>query len=186
MDKIIIFVLGVCVINTVVYYIFPYPELLILNKEKCINQPWRFITYQFQHTSQKHLFENIIGLFLVGFIARDIDISFNNFVLTYFISIFVVIPFVLFVFPTNTVAGNSTGIYGILSFSLIKGRRFVPLRITLPLFTLIIFLSPILNFINAGKMIIKQFQSSLYHFIGFISGIILYHLPKKKKIRILH
>ncbi|OYT27573.1 MAG: hypothetical protein B6U97_01125 [Candidatus Altiarchaeales archaeon ex4484_96] len=180
MNKIIASILIICTVNVLVYYIHPQPETLILTRDKGLKEPWRLLTYQFEHISQTHLLENIIGLMLVGFIAREANIKFKDFIFVYIASVFIVIPFVYLVYPTDTVAGNSTGIYGLLSYTLLKERKIIPPYLSLPLFTLVMFTAPIINLYQAGALIMKNLQSSIYHFIGYLSGIGVFHLNQRK------
>jgi len=171
MNKITVFVLAVCVLNILVYYLNPQPGSLTLDSESGLREPWRLLSYQFQHVSLNHLVENIMGLCLVGFIAREADIAYTEFLQVYLMSVFVVLPFVFFVFPGDVVAGNSSGIYGLLSFSLVRERRIIPLYFSLPVFAVVMFISPLLSVFSAGVLVMRQLQSSIYHFIGFLSGV---------------
>ncbi|HDH41068.1 MAG TPA: rhomboid family intramembrane serine protease [Candidatus Altiarchaeales archaeon] len=183
MYKILLFVVLICIINALVF-VFLDSDLFMLTK-KAFNQPWRFLTFQFCHLNQMHLMENIIGFLLVGFIAAEINADLWKFSLAYFASVFVVIPFVFLLSSEGPVAGNSTGIYGALSMTLIESRKLVPIRITVPLFMLLIFSMSIVNFLRCGMCFERYFESEFYHFIGFVSGAVVSSVSIKKRKYIL-
>jgi len=183
MYKILLFVVLICVINALVFVFFD-SDLFMLT-QKAFNQPWRFLTFQFCHLNQMHLMENIIGFLLVGFIAMEINADIGRFSVAYFASVFIVIPFVFLLSSEGPVAGNSTGIYGVLSMTLIKSRKLVPLKITIPLFILLIFSMSSLNFLRCGMCFEEYFESEFYHFMGFVSGAIVSFVSIKKPKHIL-
>ncbi len=172
MYKILLFVVLICVINVLVFVLLSDLGLFMLTRE-AFDQPWRFLTFHFCHLSQTHLVENVIGFLLVGFIATEINADIGRFVVAYFAAVFIVIPFVFLLSSEGPVAGNSTGIYGVLSMALVKSKKLVPLKITLPLFILLIFSMSTVNFLRCGMCFEKYFESEFYHFIGFVSGAIV-------------
>ncbi len=184
MYKILGFVIIICAINASVFMLLSSPESLMLTKD-AINQPWRLLTFQLCHLTSMHLVENIIGFLLVGFIATEINMDIRDFTLAYLASIFIVIPFVFLLTSENPLAGNSTGIYGALSATLIKSRKLIPLKVTLPLSTLLIFPASITDFMGEYLHAGTYFQSEFYHFTGFVSGAILSFVSIKKPKRIL-
>ena len=184
MYKILGFVIMVCIINACVFMLLPDISPFMLTKD-AFNQPWRFLTFQFIHLNQMHLVENLIGLFLVGSIATEINLGFRGFLLAYLASVFIVIPFVLILSTQAPVAGNSTGVYGALSLVLVKIRKLIPATVTLPLFTLFIFPSSIINLLKHNTCLGKHFLGEFYHFAGFVCGAIVPAISIKKPKHIL-
>lgn len=183
MYRILIMVAAICVINASAFMFLPDLNLFMLTLNAS-NEPWRFLTFQFCHLSQMHLIENIIGFLLVGFIATEINADLGRFSAAYFASVFVVIPFIFLLSSEGPVAGNSSGIYGALSMVLVKSRKLISLKITLPLFILLMFSMSIMNFLRCDMCFEKYFESEFYHFIGFVSGAIVSSVSIKKQKRI--
>jgi len=73
-------------------------------------------------------------------------------------------------FSDVTVAGNSTGIYGVLALSLLRGRKLISGKITIPLVFVSIFLLSIVSFISCGICYEKFFKSEFFHFFSFVYG----------------
>lgn len=62
-------------------------EALALIPEKFFSgEIWRLVTFQFTHLSELHLFENIAGVLLVGFLATELKIATSDFSFVYFLS----------------------------------------------------------------------------------------------------
>ncbi|MCK4492297.1 MAG: rhomboid family intramembrane serine protease [Candidatus Altiarchaeales archaeon] len=184
MYKILGFVIITCAINASVFTLLSSPESLMLTKD-AINQPWRLLTFQFCHISQMHLTENIIGFILIGLIATEIDMNIKDFLLAYYASVFIVIPFILLLAAEYAMAGNSTGIYGALSMTFIKIRKLIPLKVTIPLSALFIFPTTITDLIGEYPHAENYLQSEFYHLIGFVSGAITPLVSIKKPKHIL-
>lgn len=181
MNRIIPFTFAVILINIVAFFTLS-SDLFALSFDNF--QLYQILTYQFMHFSLMHLVENIIGLVLVAGIAVELDMKFENFLLVYLLAVFVAVPVLMF-FPGAAIAGNSTGIYGVLAATLAKAKNFVPQKITLPLFTAFIFSMSILNFFMCGPLCVsKVVKTDIFHFSGFTSGVMA-RLRGKKSKRIL-
>ncbi len=179
MYKLLAFVLLVCAINSS-FFLFLSDITPFMLTKNIINLPWSLITFQFCHLSQMHLVENIIGFVLVGFIATELNLNLKEFSFAYFAAVFVVIP-LIFLLPYNDpIAGNSSGIYGVLSLVLLKSRKLIPLKLILPLFTLFMFSSSILDFVGYDPCNERCFQGEFYHFMGFVSGAVVSSIPTRK------
>lgn len=181
MSKVILFVVIILMLNVFIFFTLPFRDLFILDQHLVMEQPWRLITFSFYHFNEIHLIENIIGFLLVGFIAMELNIGLKSFVIIYLASIILIIPLAFIVFPNDPVAGNSTGIYGLLSLCLIQGRKLIPLKISIPLFVPSIFIGTITNFYVCNSCIAKYSMSEFYHFAGFLTGVGLSFWPVKQK-----
>ena len=178
-NKIILFILIISFINIFLFFVVPDSSIFTLNIKNLLAEPWRIFTFQFFHVSLIHLIENVIGFVFVAFFAMEFYIDFKDFLIVYFLSVFIVITPMIFLFPDISVAGNSTGIYGILALSLIKGRKLISEKITIPLTLVFIFSLSAINFISCGICYEKFFKSEFLHFVGFISGMIISFMPPK-------
>jgi membrane associated rhomboid family serine protease len=185
MEKILMFVFAIVAINILVFFAIPNSKVFMFDLDDAIKEPWIFITFQFFHANLTHLVENIIGLVFVGFLSRELSVSFKSFVLVYFVSIFVVpLPLAL-LFPEATVTGNSMGIFGVLGLALVKGRKLIPQYVSIPMFLFMIFSLTILNFISCGQCYQSFLESDVFHFFGFVVGIIFSMLPAARNKHIL-
>jgi len=184
MNKILLFVLIICLVNVLVFLLIPSSSFTF-NLNLFLREPWRILTFQFFHVDIFHLLENVVGLMFIAFIAIELDVDFKSFLSVYLLSVFVVFLPIILVFPLSTVAGNSTGIYGVLALCLIKSRKLISSKITVPLLTALIFSFSILNFILCGMCFLTYFKGELFHFVGFTVGILANFLPTPKPKHIL-
>ncbi|MBW2966310.1 rhomboid family intramembrane serine protease [Candidatus Woesearchaeota archaeon] len=185
MNKILIFAAILIIIYSSIFFIPNRFEILSLNPEK-ISEIWRFITYPFTHLNTKHLIENIIGLSLVAFIARELKTAFNDFSSTYLSSGFLsVIP--IWLILSFTALGASNAIFG--GFGLITQniKKFqIKSWYIIVLLIIIIFLSSITNYFSYGsksEQFVSSIKQNLAHFSGLIFGIgFFFFLSKIKPI----
>jgi len=184
MNKILLFVLVICLVNVLIFFFVPSSSFTF-NIELFLSEPWRILTFQFFHVDVFHLLENVIGFIFIALIARELEIDFKNFLLVYYLAVFIVVLPIAVAFPLATVAGNSTGIYGILALCLIKSRKLVSAKITIPLIAAFIFSFSIVNFILCGMCFLTFFKCEFFHFSGFVTGITLSFMPKAKPKHIL-
>ena len=184
MNKILLFVLVICLVNVLVFLLIPSSSFTF-NLNLFLREPWRILTFQFFHVDIFHLLENVVGLMFIAFIAIELDVDFKSFLSVYLLSVFVVFLPIILVFPLATVAGNSTGIYGVLAFCIIKARKLISAKITIPLLTALIFSFSILNFILCGMCFLTYFKGEFFHFYGFLTGIALSFMPAPKPKHIL-
>ena len=171
-SKILWFSILICTVNIIVFFLVP-SQAFTLNLSLAYSEPWRLITFQFFHVSLSHLMENVIGMAFIAAIALELGIDFRRFFLVYIISVFVVILPIAAFFPLSTVAGNSTGVYGLLALCLVKARRLVSAKITIPIMFLFIFSNSILNYAQCGYCFVQFFNGELFHLSGFLAGMIL-------------
>jgi membrane associated rhomboid family serine protease len=184
MNKILLFALVICLVNVLVFLLIPSSSFTF-NLNLFLREPWRLFTFQFFHVDILHLLENVVGFIFIVFIATELEIDFKNFLLTYFLAVFVVFLPIMLVFPLATVAGNSTGIYGILALCLIKARKLISAKITMPLIAAFIFSLSIINFILCGMCFVTFFKGEFFHFSGFLIGMTLSFMPKAKPKHVL-
>lgn len=184
-NNILIFVLIISLVNISLFFLVPDSSIFTLDISKLSTEPWRILTFQFFHLNLMHLVENIIGFVLVVILAVELEIDFKSFLTAYFLSIFVIVVVTMILFPDVSVAGNSTGIYGILALSLVKGRKLISEKIAIPLVVIFIFSLSILNFVSCGTCYEKFFKSDFFHFIGLLTGLSVSLIPKPRAKRIL-
>ena len=170
MYKVLGFVVLVCALNILAFVLIPEPLDFMFTSDAWA-QPYRFISFQFIHMDMNHLIENVIGFIVIGLIATELDLGLKEFALAYFFAIFLIIPLALLISVNQPLAGNSTGIYGALAFSLVKCKRLIPLKFSIPAFIFFIFPASLLNISHYEFFSMDAFQSEFYHFIGFLGGI---------------
>jgi membrane associated rhomboid family serine protease len=183
-NKILLFAVLISLVNIILFFFVP-SSYYTFNLSLSLNEPWRFFTFQFFHVDIFHLLENVAGLIFVAFIAVELDVDFKSFLSVYLLSVFVVFLPISLVFPLVTVAGNSTGIYGVLALCLIKARKLVSSKITLPIIIVFIFATSILNFALCEMCFLPFFSGEFFHFSGFLAGMTLSFMPASKPKHIL-
>ena len=110
MNKILIFAAVLIIIYIGVFLIPNRVDRLSLVPEKT-SEVWRFITYSFVHLNARHLIENIIGLGLIAFIAKELKTMFGDFSSTYLSAgLLSVIP--IWIILSFTTLGASNAIFG--------------------------------------------------------------------------
>ena len=185
MNKILIFVAILLIIYAGIFFIPNRVEKLSLDPEK-ISETWRFITYSFVHLNARHLIENIIGLGLVAFIARELKTVFSDFSSTYLSAGFLsVIP--IWIIMAFTALGASNAIFGGFGFITQDIKKFqIKSGYIIVLLTFIIFLNSIFNYFSYGagsEQFIAAIRQSFAHFSGLIFGIgFFFFLSKIKPI----
>jgi len=185
MNKILMFAAVLTIIYVGIFFIPNRVEKLALVPEKTY-EVWRFITYSFTHLNTKHLIENIIGLSLIAFIAREVKTTFSDFSSTYLSSGFLsVIP--VWLIMSFTALGASNAIFGGFGLITQNVKKFqIKSWYIIVLLTVIIFLSSIINYFSYGsrsEQFAAAIKQSLAHFSGLVFGIgFFFFLDKIKPI----
>jgi membrane associated rhomboid family serine protease len=179
-NKILLFALLICSINIMLFFLVPSFGYT-LNLSQSLSEPWRFLTFQFFHVDIIHLLENVIGMLFIALIAIELNIDFKSFFMVYFISVFIVILPITVFFPMSTVAGNSTGVYGLFALCLVKARKLIPSKITVPIMFLFIFSNSIFNYTQCGYCFLQFFSGEMFHLTGFLAGMTLTLANSKPK-----
>ena len=179
MNKILFFVVVICLVDIFIFLFVPDSSLYTFSLDSFLREPWRLFTFQFFHINIFHLLENAIGFIFIALIATELEIDLKSFLFIYFLATFIVILPILYVFPHEIVAGGSTGIYGVLALCLIKARKLISLKITLPVVIISIFSLSIFNFILCDMCFVPFFKTEFFHLIGFISGVTLSIEPRE-------
>jgi membrane associated rhomboid family serine protease len=173
MEKLWVFVGAVLLVNVALFILVPDPSPFQLSLATLRDSPWQLLTFQFFHLNLIHLLENAGGLLFVGFLAKELSVDFRTFALVYFASIFIIPVAMLMLYPMAAVAGDSTGIFGVLGFCLIKSRKLLPPIVSLPLFAFVTFSMTLVNFFSCGSCYESFIRSDVFHFVGFLSGLLL-------------
>lgn len=182
--KIIMLTICLAIIYTIVFIIPNHVQLLALIPEKIYaGEIWRFLTFQFTHLSELHLFENLAGLLLVGFLATELKMKFGDFSFVYFFSgTLSIVP--LFLIINFIALGASGAIYGAMGLILIGAAQFVKMRYTLPALAVIIFAQSILSLscgLGCGQFL-SDLRQAASHFSGFVFGLTLFSLLNKTEV----
>jgi len=164
LNKILPFVAAVALINVLFFFGAPETYALSLNELHTTD----IILFQVSHFDLLHLIENLLGLVFTAALAIELDMKVEDFMLAYFVGIFVALP-LLFVFPGAVIAGNSTGIFGALAASLMKARKLVSVYVTYPLAVLFIFSFSITSAVS-GNFALSVLKTDVFHFAGFLAG----------------
>jgi membrane associated rhomboid family serine protease len=168
-NRILLFALLICIVNIMVFTFVPSSEYTF-NLYLASSQPWRFLTFQFFHVDIYHLLENVIGLLFIAMVAIELSIDFKLFLPVYALSVFAVFLPMAIAFPLATVAGNSTGVYGVLALCLIKARKLVSSKITIPIIFAFMFSASITNFALCGMCFLNFISGEIFHMAGFVAG----------------
>jgi len=162
--------LGIFILAAGIFFFVPVhgQDYLSFSGDKFFSgEIWRIITFNFVHVDLVHLIGNVIALFIATLLAIEVGFTKDYFLLLFFVSsMFIALLEGLFL-PMLVIAGASLGIYSVLGGISYEGRRLIPIYIFVPLIGFSIFLNPI--FSSTDKLI-----QSLFHFFGFLSGLVLY------------
>ena len=133
-----------------------------------IEQPWRFLTFEFTHDGVYHLVMNLIGLFLAGFLAYELEIRGSV-----FLSIFLAAGFLSIIPPIVTgspyvFVGASTGICGLFGAVAVEFRRYrIPSVLMLLLFFFAISGSPMVEALSGSSVAVIE---TFMHSFGLVLG----------------
>jgi membrane associated rhomboid family serine protease len=133
-----------------------------------VEQPWRFLTFEFTHDGINHLVMNLIGLFLAGFLAYELEIRGSA-----FLAIFLAAGFLSIIPPLVTGApylfvGASTGICGLFGAVAVELRRYrLPSVPILLMFFFAISGSPLLESLSGSSAALIE---TFMHSFGLVLG----------------
>ncbi len=171
------FTVAILIALTVLFLIPKSTQAFSLQKENFFNgEYWRILTYSFVHFNLTHLFENLVGLLLVGIIAFELGTSSNNYISTYFSSaIFSILP--LWLLVSFVAAGSSAIVYALFGFVIFGIKKFdMPLSFIFVVALLTVFGQSIYYFIGGGRDLSPTVIQDLAHFSGLIFGIGIYFI----------
>ena len=160
-------------------------EALALIPEKFFSgEIWRLVTFQFTHLSELHLFENIAGVLLVGFLATELKIATSDFSFVYFLSGSLA-PLPIFTVVSFAALGASAAIYGALGLILLEATKF-SIKISYVAVALIaaIFLQSGLMLFSYGvscEGLLFNLKQAATHFSGLIFGLGIFFLITKTR-----
>jgi membrane associated rhomboid family serine protease len=183
-NRILLFTLLICIANIMVFMLVPSAEYTF-SLYSALSQPWRFFTFQFFHVDMYHLLENVIGMLFIAMVAIELNVSFKLFLPVYFLSVFAVFLPMTMAFPLSTVSGNSTGVYGVLALCLVKARKLIPSKITIPIVFAFMFSASVLNFALCGMCFLNFVGGEIFHTSGFLAGMLVSFMPASKPKHIL-
>ncbi len=169
-SEIITISLAVSIIVIAIFFLVPnaLQNLSFSGKLFFKGEIWRIITFNFVHLDIVHLIGNVIALTIITLLALEIGLKGEYFLLLFFISSMAIALIEGIFFPALIIAGASLGIYSVLGGISISGRRIIPIYVFIPLIALSIFL----NQVFLDSLVLLQ---SVFHFFGFLSGIVLYY-----------
>jgi membrane associated rhomboid family serine protease len=133
-----------------------------------IEQPWRFLTFEFTHDGVYHLVMNLVGLFLAGFLAYELEIRGSA-----FLAIFLTAGVLTIIPPMVTGApyvfvGASTGICGLFGAVAVEFRRYrLPSVLMLLLFFFAISGSPMVDALSGSSVALIE---TFMHSFGLVLG----------------
>ena len=169
-SEIITFSLAIFVLSVIGFFAIPGAQDLwsFQGGQFFKGEIWRIITFNFVHLDILHLIGNIIALLITTLLAMEIEMKSQYFIMLFFVSSIVLALVEGIFFPFLVIAGASLGIYSMLGGVSVEGRRLIPIYVFVPLVILSILLN---QFFNDTSTIIQ----GLFHFFGFLSGILLYY-----------
>jgi membrane associated rhomboid family serine protease len=89
-----------------------------------IEEPWRFFTFAFTHDGVGHLFMNLLGLVLVGFLALELGIRGSVFLVIFLIVGFLTLMPLLLTACPYTFVGASAGVCGLFGAVAVRFRHY--------------------------------------------------------------
>ncbi|MBI2670836.1 rhomboid family intramembrane serine protease [Candidatus Woesearchaeota archaeon] len=169
-SEIITFSLIVLVLSIGIFFFVENAQqnLSFVGKKFFSGEIWRIVTFNFVHLSLSHLIGNVIAFIITTMLSFEVGLKSEYFIMLFFVSATSIALIEGIFFPGLIIAGASLGIYSILGGISISGRRLIPLYFFLPLIVLSIFL-------NKFFLDTVTFFEIIFHFFGFLSGLLLYY-----------
>lgn len=183
MNKIIIFSIVLAVIYIGVFFVPNRVEKFALVPGK-IFEVWRFVTYSFTHLNARHLIENMMGLGIVAFIARELKTAFSDFSSAH-LSTGLLSALPVWLILQFTALGASNAILGCFGLITQEVKKFNIKRwYIIALLLVVIFLKSITSYFSYGsasEQFAFAFKQSISHFSGFVAGIGVFFLLARIK-----
>lgn len=134
---------------------------------------WRLTTFPFTHVNLSHLLENVFALIIITVLGYQMGLNGKQF-LTCFIGASLIIAITEApLFPALLIAGASVGVLSISGFLSLRGRKYIPTAILIPLFILPIVLQFIFNIFKEGTSFFLTI-GLLLHLAGFAVGVLFF------------
>jgi len=133
-----------------------------------LEEPWRFLTFEFTHDGVDHLLMNLLGLVLAGFLAFKLGIRGSVFFSVFLIAGFLTVMPPLLTSSPYTFVGASAGISGLFGAVAVWFRRHgLPSLLMLSLFFFALTAAPIAEALSGSSgALIEAFM----HSFGLILG----------------
>jgi membrane associated rhomboid family serine protease len=131
-------------------------------------EPWRFLTFEFTHDGVDHLFTNLLGLVLAGFLAFELGIPGSVFIVVFLVAGFLTVMPPLLTSCPYTFVGASAGICGLFGAVAVWFRRYgLPSLIILSLFFFAVTAAPMAEAISGSSTAVIE---AFMHSFGLILG----------------
>jgi membrane associated rhomboid family serine protease len=179
---------GILAFSLILLYIVLYAakaaDFLLLDMIKLYSgEVWRLVTYQFVHGSYKHLITNIIALSLSIIIALQLESSFKDYSMTYFISGIVAILPIWFLSPFIAM-GASTAIYGSFGYLSRSASKFqMKPYLILVFMTGLTVITTVYSYFTSEIAMHLLLKQSLSHLAGLFFGYFFYFVIVKFNAR---
>lgn len=165
-NSIALFVAAIAVVDIVLFLIVPAPDMALSMADF---HPQDLLTFSFAHFDFYHLIENLLGLIMTAALAIELEVSPKTFMLAFLAGLLVAIPMLL-PFPTATIAGTSTGIFGALAAALSKAHGFVSMKYSYPLVMIFLLGIAVMNWATCESCALGIMKAELFHLAGFVAG----------------
>jgi len=165
-NLIALFAAAVAVLDVVLFFAVPAADTAL---HLVGFHPQDLLTFAFAHFDSYHLIENILGLVMTAALAIELEVSPKTFMLAFFAGILVAVPMLL-PFPTATIAGSSTAIFGALAATLAKAHGFIPVKYSYLLVVLFIVGMSVMNSASCDTCALGMMRSEVFHLAGFAAG----------------
>jgi len=133
-----------------------------------MEEPWRFLTFEFTHDGAEHLLMNLLGLMLAGFLAFELGIRGSVFFAVFLgAGSLAVVPPLLTACP-YTFVGASAGVCGLFGAVAVGFRRYgLPSLLILLLFFFALTVTPISEALSGSSVAIIE---AFMHSFGLVLG----------------
>ncbi len=165
-STIALFAAAVAALDVVLFLSVPAPGLSLSLTDFA---PIALLSFPFVHFDYLHLVENLVGLILTAALAIELDVSPRNFIIAFFAGAFIAVP-LLALFPTATIAGSSTGIFGSLAAALARAHGFIRMKYSYPAVVVFVFGMFAFNWFSCAECAIVISRAEIFHLAGFGAG----------------
>ncbi|MBI2549295.1 rhomboid family intramembrane serine protease [Candidatus Woesearchaeota archaeon] len=183
---IVVITVFIIVISSLVYLLIPNSvNTLAFSGEAFLRgELYRLVTFPFSHENLFHLVENIVALSVIALLAYELHFHGFDFLLVFFGAGLLLAFADLLFFPAIILAGTSLGIYAVLGTLVLKGDKFLPKKLMIPLLIFSIFSKLLYDLYTCQSCITQEtVNQALFHFFGFGTGMIICVMIKGMKER---
>jgi len=165
----------VITLSLAVFFAFPQAvDTLAFSGETFFaGELWRLLTFPFVHVNLSHLLENIAALVIITILGFQMGLNGKQFLACFVGASLLIAITEAPLLPTLLIAGASVGILSVSGFLSLRGKKYIPAFILIPLFILPVVFQFIFNIFRQGTSFILT-MGLLLHIAGFVLGILFF------------